>query len=122
MPPPIRSWNSDYVGYRILYKEWMSDSTFQLKELPLGSSEESEPQYIIEGLSRFKHYLVQVQAFNRQGSSPSAKPVFVYVGYSAPKQPIKGFNIDVESSTQLKLRWDEWREAEPINGFKVNPK
>jgi hypothetical protein len=61
----------------------------------------------------FHHYIVQVQSYNSLGASPaSTPPVFVYVGYSIPKQEIRNLNASAMSSTSIYLRWDDWVTSE----------
>jgi hypothetical protein len=69
----------------------------------------------------FRHYIVQVQAFNQLGNSASSRPVFVYVGYSIPKQTISGLSAEGLSSTSIRVTWDAWKEKEDdfINGYRI---
>ncbi len=68
----------------------------------------------------FRHYLVQVQTFNQQGSSAPSAPVFVYVGYSIPKQNVSDFSAKSMSSTSIALRWSSWKDPDDvISGFKI---
>jgi hypothetical protein len=69
---------------------------------------------------RFTHYMVTVLPINNRGDGPRARPVFVYVGYSVPKQPVEGLTSTAISSTEIKLSWRTWpADAEPIAGFRV---
>ncbi len=50
-------------------------------------------------------------------------PAFVYVGYSIPKQGVRGLEAEATSSTAIALRWDPWKQQdEPITGFKIRYK
>lgn len=62
-----------------------------------------------------------METVNRQGASPLSKPVFVYVGYSIPKQAIVRLEAEATSSTSIKVRWDKWKHSEEdvISGYRV---
>lgn len=55
------------------------------------------------------------------GSSQPSKPVFVYVGFSVPKQIINNLIVESPTSTSLKLNWDKWKENENdlITGYRI---
>lgn len=69
----------------------------------------------------FRHYIVQMQTFNEQGSSEPSAPVFVYVGYSIPKRKVNSLVAEPLSSTSIAVRWDPWVELpdDVISGFKI---
>ena len=63
-----------------------------------------------------------MQSYNTIGSSPvSTPPVFLYVGYSAPKQRIGDLRAEALSSTSIRVRWNDWAmEADDvISGYRV---
>lgn len=69
---------------------------------------------------RFNHYVIQMQTFNQEGSSPSSEPVFAYVGFSVPKMSVNRLRAETLSSTQIRVSWDNWpQKDDPVSGFKV---
>uniref|UniRef100_A0A7E4ZS71 Down syndrome cell adhesion molecule-like protein Dscam2 n=1 Tax=Panagrellus redivivus TaxID=6233 RepID=A0A7E4ZS71_PANRE len=122
-PPSQQHWNSDAVGYRILYRIYPSNESFKLDEIPLSEEIPSTGriQHIVQKLTSFHHYVVQVQLFNSYGASLPSRPVFVYVGYSIPKQEIHNVVAEPLSSTSIHVKWDEWTatENDAISGYRV---
>ena len=121
---PDRSlWNSDHIGYRILYRVYPSNDTFKSQEIPLSdeSPETGRIQHLVQKLASFHHYVVQVQSFNSFGNSIPSRPAFVYVGYSIPKQMIKNLVAEPLSSTSIRVHWDEWASSDDdvISGYRV---
>lgn len=50
--PPFDTWNSDFVGYRILYKQYESNETVRFQELPLSGADQKDWIYELKGLPR----------------------------------------------------------------------
>ncbi|KAE9550691.1 hypothetical protein FO519_006092 [Halicephalobus sp. NKZ332] len=122
-PPERTFWNSDRVGYRILYRVYPSNESFKTEEVSQSEDlpENGKIQHIVSKLSSFHHYVIQVQSFNTYGSSILSRPVFVYVGYSIPKQNIDNLIAEPLSSTSMRVRWDAWRASDDdfISGYKI---
>lgn len=120
-PPPPSDWNADMIGYRILYRIYLSNETFKYDEIPPSQEEHAKMQHIIRRLASFRHYIVQVQSFNEQGSSMPSSPVIVYVGYSIPKQKIANIVAEAVSPTSIAVSWDPWvnHPDDVISGFRI---
>lgn len=52
-PPPIYAWNSDYVGYRILYRPYPSNDTYKTEEIALSGERLLQMERVISGLDRY---------------------------------------------------------------------
>ncbi|CAJ0571733.1 unnamed protein product, partial [Mesorhabditis spiculigera] len=119
-PPDRSAWNSDVLGYRISYKAYPSNDSWQSTEIAPRHEQEPRERTTIRGLKSFHHYVVSMKSLNADGGSEASTPVFVYVGYSIPRGNVTGLSAEPSSSTQLRLRWDEWRnEEDVITGFKI---
>uniref|UniRef100_A0A0N4ZCH2 Basement membrane-specific heparan sulfate proteoglycan core protein-like n=1 Tax=Parastrongyloides trichosuri TaxID=131310 RepID=A0A0N4ZCH2_PARTI len=120
---PAEKWNSDVIGYRIEYKEYPSNGSFKIEELPLTNkiSMNGVMTHILSHLTSFKHYIIRIQAFNKIGNSEFSVPKFVFVGYSTPKQKILGLLGKSITPTSITLDWKEWGKFEDdfISGYKV---
>uniref|UniRef100_A0AC34QH49 Thymidine kinase, cytosolic n=1 Tax=Panagrolaimus sp. JU765 TaxID=591449 RepID=A0AC34QH49_9BILA len=116
-------WNSDAVGYKIFYRVYPSNDSFKMEEINPSEElpESGKIQHVVSKLSSFHHYVVQVQSFNTFGNSVLSRPVFVYVGYSIPKQTIRNLRAEPLSSTSIRVIWDEWKPTDDdvISGYKV---
>ncbi|CAD5218681.1 unnamed protein product [Bursaphelenchus okinawaensis] len=117
-------WNADQIGYKILYRVYQSNNTFLSETLPLveRNSDDGVVRHVIHKLASFHHYIVQVQSYNKFGTSqPSKPPAFVYVGYSIPKQDIKDLKADPTSSTSMEIQWRPWENSDDdvISGYRV---
>ncbi|KAI6207039.1 hypothetical protein M3Y94_00984300 [Aphelenchoides besseyi] len=117
-------WNSNAIGYRVLYRIYPSNDSFMVDEIPLMESNPTNGklEHIVKKLSSFHHYLVQLQSFNSLGASPvSTPPSFVYVGYSIPKQEIRNLVANSNSSTTIYVRWDDWSQSndDVISGYRI---
>ncbi|CAD5226006.1 unnamed protein product [Bursaphelenchus xylophilus] len=117
-------WNADQIGYKILYRIYQSNNTFLSETLPLMERNPSDGvvRHVIHKLSSFHHYIVQVQSYNKFGTSqPSKPPAFVYVGYSIPKQDIKELRVEAQSSTSMEVHWKPWESSDDdvISGYRV---
>uniref|UniRef100_A0AAF5DSP0 Thioredoxin domain-containing protein n=2 Tax=Strongyloides stercoralis TaxID=6248 RepID=A0AAF5DSP0_STRER len=120
---PSNNWNSDVIGYRIEYKEYPSNGSFKIEELPLTNKIPPNGiiNHILEHLTAFKHYIIRIQAFNKIGNSQFTSPKFVFVGYSTPKQKITELKGKSITSTSITLDWKEWNKSEDdyISGYKI---
>uniref|UniRef100_A0A0N5BBG1 Down syndrome cell adhesion molecule-like protein Dscam2 n=1 Tax=Strongyloides papillosus TaxID=174720 RepID=A0A0N5BBG1_STREA len=120
---PKNKWNSDVIGYRIEYKEYPSNGSFKIEELPLSNKIPSDGiiTHILGHLTSFKHYIVRIQAFNKIGNSQFTSPRFVFVGYSIPKQKINDLVGKSITPTSITLDWKEWNKLEDdfISGYKI---
>uniref|UniRef100_A0A1I7YHM0 Protein-tyrosine-phosphatase n=1 Tax=Steinernema glaseri TaxID=37863 RepID=A0A1I7YHM0_9BILA len=119
--PKKAAWNSGNVGYRILYKIYPSNESYQSEEVNESAQPGEQMSHVIKKLTSFRHYIITVQTMNSLGNSVSARPKFVYVGYSVPKQRIEGLSGESLSSTSLRVTWDSWndQDGDAINGYKV---
>ncbi|VDM39837.1 unnamed protein product [Toxocara canis] len=120
-PPSRNNWNSDTIGYRILYRPYPSNETLNSEEVAAAKEDLPKMQHIVRKLLSFRHYIVQMQTFNEQGSSEPSAPLFVYVGYSIPKRRVVNVIAEPLSSTSIAVRWDPWIELsdDVISGFKI---
>lgn len=50
--PPLQSWNSDFVGYRVLYKNYRSPGSFESRELAMETLVNSKTEFLLENLTR----------------------------------------------------------------------
>lgn len=78
--------------------------------------------FIKETSFSFHHYVVQIVAVNSIGSSRPSKPVFVYVGFSVPKQNINNLIVESPTSSSIKLNWDKWKadDNDLITGYRIH--
>ncbi|KAK0397791.1 hypothetical protein QR680_002272 [Steinernema hermaphroditum] len=119
--PTKATWNSESVGYRVLYKIYPSNDSYQAEDISKSGQPGEQISHVIKRLTSFRHYIVTVQTVNSFGNSVSSRPKFVYVGYSIPKQRVEGLTGESISSTSLRITWDPWKEkdGDAINGYKV---
>ncbi|PAV92252.1 hypothetical protein WR25_09019 [Diploscapter pachys] len=119
--PDRKDWNANEIGYRIAYREYPSNDTWSVAEIPSGSEHSDREQYVLQKLASFRHYIVKMRAFNSEGEGPFSQPVFVYIGYSIPKRNISHLTAEPVSSNVIHIRWNPWTEdaSDVISGFKI---
>ncbi|KFD51708.1 hypothetical protein M513_07404, partial [Trichuris suis] len=120
--PEKSTWNADTIGYRLIYRIYGKDETLSAQEFPMTDALKRQWNYLltVPELKRFEHYMIQLQTFNRVGSSHPSRPQFVYVGYTVPVSPVAGLRAEPVTSTEVRVLWEPWNhELSPINGFKV---
>ena len=95
-PLPRQAWNADRIGYRVQYRVYEptnlanSAATFAMEEVGLGDGDtEKQMEVQLHGLQSFRHYLVQVRAFNVLGEGePSRPPRFLFIGHAKPSRRV----------------------------------
>ncbi|TMS37371.1 hypothetical protein L596_004315 [Steinernema carpocapsae] len=119
--PHKANWNSDHLGYRILYRAYPSNDSYRTEEIDEFAQPGEQMTFVLTKLTSFRHYIILMQTTNSVGNSFSSYPKFVYVGYSVPKQQIEDLNGESLSSTSLRVSWNPWIEidGDAINGYKV---
>ncbi|CAD6191275.1 unnamed protein product [Caenorhabditis auriculariae] len=119
--PHKTTWNADAIGYRVFYRIYPSNDTWQLEEIPPSAERPDEEHKILHSLISFRHYIIRMRAFNAEGDGPFSNPAIVYVGYSIPKKNISNLVAEPLSSTSVSVRWDPWKneDNEATTSFKV---
>uniref|UniRef100_A0A915E8P4 Protein sidekick-like protein n=1 Tax=Ditylenchus dipsaci TaxID=166011 RepID=A0A915E8P4_9BILA len=101
-------WNSDKIIYQIVYRIYPSNDSYTVEEIKDRDEEQQvELEHVVRKLSSFHHYVVH--------------PLFVYVGYSIPKQAIKNLIAESISSSSIRLSWDKWlaNDDDLISGYRI---
>ncbi|ULT96732.1 hypothetical protein L3Y34_004937 [Caenorhabditis briggsae] len=119
--PHKSTWNSDAIGYRIHYREYPSNETWQMEEIAVHDPHEDREEKVLAKLSTFRHYIIRMRLFNSEGEGPFSAPVFVYVGYSIPKRNLTNIITEPLSSSSIRVKWDAWpkEDSETVTSFKV---
>lgn len=119
--PHKSTWNSEVVGYRIHYREYPSNETWQMEEVPITVDHNEREEKVLSKLDSFRHYIIRMRMFNSEGEGPFSAPVFVYVGYSIPKRNVTNIETEPRSSSSIRVKWDAFpkEDSETITSFKV---